>query len=303
MKLPPLRAIQCFESVARLNSFSKAAESLNVTQSAVSHQVRTLEEYLGEALFYRQGRTLSLTEIGGRYFTEVNQSLTALSNTSQAIRNDQPGHIRLALYSSVAVNWLIPRLEDFHTQHPEIELTLNMVTDQDDYNEQCSDCFITVHPPKRNVVSTFLFAEKLFPVCGQKLWEEIKDQPLPEALWQHPILSVKYAGKSENAANDWLKWCKAGGFELPSDVKINQFSHVLLAAQAARYNLGITLIDNYMMLEQTHQQNLVRIPMHELLTGDSFYFFYNDLKSNQADIIKLSRWLESQCYINENKIL
>ena len=295
MKLPPLRAIQCFESVARLNSFSKAAESLNVTQSAVSHQVRTLEEYLGEALFYRQGRTLSLTDIGARYFTEVNQSLTTLSNTSQAIRHDKPGHIRLALYSSVAVNWLIPRLDNFREQHPEIELTLNMVSDQDDYNEQCSDCFITVNLPKRNVVSKLLFAEKLFPVCGQKLWAEIKDQPLPEALWQHPILSVKYSDKSEGTANDWLKWCKAGGFELPSEVKINQFSHVLLAAQAARYNLGITLTDNYMMLEQTHQQNLVKIPMHELLTGDSFYFFYNDLKSNQPDIIKLSRWLESQC--------
>ncbi|WP_201582200.1 LysR family transcriptional regulator [Psychrobacter immobilis] len=66
MDLPPLRAIQCFESVARLNSFSKAAESLNVTQSAVSHQIRILEEYLGEAMFYRQGRTLSLTEVGER---------------------------------------------------------------------------------------------------------------------------------------------------------------------------------------------------------------------------------------------
>lgn len=296
MKLPPLRAIQCFESVARFNSFSKAAESLNVTQSAVSHQVRTLEEYLGEALFYRQGRTLSLTEIGARYFTEINRSLAVISNTSQAIRHDKPGHIRLALYSSVAVNWLIPRLEDFRKQHPEIELTLNMVTDQDNYNEQFSDCFITVNPPKRNVVSTFLFAEKLFPVCGQKLWEKIKDKPLPEALWQYPILSVRYSGKSENAANDWLRWCKAGGFELPNNVKINQFSHVLLATEAARYNLGIALIDNYMMLDQAHKQNLVKIPMHELLTGDEFYFFYNELKSNQADIIKLSRWLESQCY-------
>ena len=64
MKLPPLRALQCFEAVARFNSFSNAAEQLNITQSAVSHQVRLLEEYLGESMFNRKGRTLSLTDMG-----------------------------------------------------------------------------------------------------------------------------------------------------------------------------------------------------------------------------------------------
>ncbi|WP_434940318.1 LysR substrate-binding domain-containing protein [Shewanella sp. HL-SH8] len=296
MKLPPLRAVQCFESVARLNSFSKAAESLNVTQSAVSHQVRMLEEYLGEAMFYRQGRTVSLTEVGERYFTEVSQSLAILSNASQIIRHGKPGYIRLALYSSVAVNWLIPRLEDFRKQYPEIEITLDMVTDQPDFNDQFADCFITVNPPKRHFVSKLLFTEKLFPVCGQKLWEKIRDKPLPEALWQHPILSVRYSDTNQNIADDWLRWCKAGGFELPSDLKVNQFSHVLFAAEAARYNLGITLINNYMTVDQSHKQNFVRIPMHELKTGDNFYFVYSELNSNRTDITAFGRWLEQQCY-------
>jgi len=296
VKLPPLRALQCFESVARLNSFSKAAESLNVTQSAVSHQVRLLEEYLGETLFHRQGRSFSLTDIGEHYFEEVGNSLAEISNASQIIRHGKSGNIRLALYSSVAVNWLIPRLKDFHKQYPEIELTLNMVGDHPDYNDRFADCFITVNPPKRNFVKQLLFAEELSPVCGQKLWQQIKDKPLPETLWLHPLLSVHYSNTNESPGDDWLRWCASGGIELPGDVKINQFSHVLLAAEAARYNLGITLINNYMTIDQNHQQNLVRIPMHKLLTGDNFYFVYKQSRSKQSEIMKLSRWLKQQCY-------
>mgnify|MGYP000076596512 CR=1 FL=1 len=296
MKLPPLRALQCFESVARLNSFSKAADSLNVTQSAVSHQVKLLEEYLGETMFHRQGRSFSLTDIGEHYFAEISNSLADISNASQTIRHGKSGSIRLALYSSVAVNWLIPKLEDFRKQYPETELTLNMVGDQPDYNDRFADCFITVNPPKRNFVNQLLFTEKLYPACGEKLWEQIKNKPLPDTLWQHPLLSVRYTNTHEIVGDDWLHWCASGGFELPNNVKINQFSHVLLAAEATRYNLGISLINNYIAIDQNHKQNIVRIPMHELITGDNFYFIYKQTRAKQPEIMKLSQWLKQQCF-------
>jgi len=300
MKLPPLRALQCFEAVARLSSFSKAAESLNVTQSAVSHQVKLLEEYLGESMFSRKGRAFSLTEIGERYFEEVSNSLGNLSNASQLIRHGKSGNIRLALYSSLAVKWLIPRLEDFRRQYPEIELTLHMVADDPDCNLQVADCFITVSPPKRNFVSEFLYAEKLYPVCGQKLWQQIRDKPLPEALWSHSLLSVQHSGSNEHLGEDWLRWCEYGEFELPKTVKISHVSHVLLAAEAARYDLGIALIDNYIMTDQERQHNFVHIPMHEFVTGDKFYFVYKETRAKQTDIVKLGRWLKQQCFEQES---
>ncbi|MGB2740548.1 MAG: LysR substrate-binding domain-containing protein [Cognaticolwellia sp.] len=300
MKLPPLRALQCFEAVARMNSFSKAAEYLNVTQSAVSHQVRVLEEYLGESMFSRQGRVFSLTEVGERYFEEVSSSLANLSNASQLIRHGKSGNIRLALYSSLAVKWLIPRLADFRKQYPEIDLTLNMVAEEPDCNDQVADCFITVNPPKRNFVNHFLYTEKLYPVCGKNLWQQIRDKPLPETLWQQPLLSVKYSDSNEHLGEDWLRWCKRGGFELPEEVKTSHFSHVLLAAEAARYDLGIALIDNYLMTDQDRQHNFVRIPMHELLTGDDFYFVYKNTRAKQTDIVKLGNWLKQQCFEQES---
>ncbi|SFD27458.1 LysR substrate-binding domain-containing protein [Pseudoalteromonas denitrificans] len=295
MKLPPLRALQCFEAVARLNSFSKAADQLNVTQSAVSHQVKLLEEYLGEAMFSRYGRSFALTEVGERYFEEVSHSLSDLSNASQLIREGQSGKIRLALYSSVAVKWLIPRLEDLRQQYPEIELSLNMMADEPKCSDQVADCFITVEPPKTNFVVEFLYAERLYPVCGHKLWQQIKDKLLPEALWKQPLLSVQNLFPGDKPGEDWRQWSEQGGFELPANTKINHFSHMLLAAEAARYDQGITLINHYLMSDQDRQHNFVRIPMHEVLTGDNFYFVYKKSRAKQTDIVKLGRWLKQQC--------
>ncbi|MGF1757082.1 LysR substrate-binding domain-containing protein [Photobacterium sagamiensis] len=294
MKLPPLRAVQYFEAVARFNSFSKAAEALNVTQSAVSHQVRLLEEYLGENLFVRKGRLLSLTPIGERYFDDVSPSLLNISQASQQIREGEGGKIRLALYSALAVKWLIPRLENLRQLHPEIELTLNMVADEPECSDQVADCFITVMPPKRNFVSEFLYTERLYPVCSHKLWQQIQDKPLPEALWQHPLLSVESILKAKG--KDWQHWCERGGFELPATANMSYFSHMLLAAEAARYDQGITFLNNYLMTDQDRQQNLVRIPMHDLPTGDDFYFVYKKARANQSEIVTLGRWLKQQCY-------
>ncbi len=109
MKLPPLRAVQYFEVVARLLSFSRAAVELNVSQSAVSHQIRLLEDFLGERLLLRQGRLLSLTA-QGRSISRISAGLGQIAQSSEQLRGGGEMRIRLAVYSSFAVKWLIPRL-------------------------------------------------------------------------------------------------------------------------------------------------------------------------------------------------
>ncbi|UIP30209.1 LysR substrate-binding domain-containing protein [Photobacterium sp. TLY01] len=296
MKLPPLRAVHYFEAVARLNSFSRAAEFLSVTQSAVSHQVRLLEDYLGEELFQRQGRQLSLTPIGEKYYEQISHALADISEASQQIREGEGGKIRLALYSSLAVKWLIPRLENLRQLHPEIELTLNMVSNDPNFSDELADCFITVSPPKRNnFISELLYHEQLYPVCSHKLWQQMRDKPLPDALWEHPLLTTRSIFKNAKHGEDWHRWCKLGGFELPELARFQLFSHMLLAAEAARYDQGITFLNDYLMNDIDRQQHFVRIPMHELPTGDSFYFVYKKSRASQTAIITLGRWLKQQC--------
>ncbi|MDF2152979.1 LysR substrate-binding domain-containing protein [Vibrio sp. CAU 1672] len=293
MKLPPLRAVHCFESVARNLSFSLAAEELSVTQSAVSHQIRLLEDYLGEVLFIRQGRKLSLSDTGQQYLEAISPAIAAIAMASQRVTEGEKGHLRLAIYSSLAVKWLIPRLADFKRHHPEIELTLNMVACDPDHTDSVGDCFITVQPPKGNYTGEQLYDETLQPVCSKKIWRELQGQPLPEALWQYPLLSTDSVFNQRG--KDWQEWAAAGGVTLPADVDMQHFSHMLLAIEAARYDQGIAFANEYMLNERDKAQDLVYIPSHGLDTGDSFYFTYKKRRAKQPEIIKLSRWLKQQC--------
>ncbi len=281
MKLPPLRAVHCFEVVARNLSFYLAAEELNVTQSAVSHQIRLLEDYLGESLFIRQGRKLSLSDMGARYLEDISPAISSIAMASQKVSEGDKGSIRLAIYSSLAVKWLIPRLADFKRLYPEIDLTLNMVAgDPTEQTDSVGACFITVQKPKRNYMAVKLYAETLYPVCSHKIWKEIQDQSIPDALWQYPILSTDSIYRERG--KDRAEWCKAGGYTLPNDVDVQHFSQMLLAIEAARYDQGIAFANDFMLNERDKAQDLVYIPSHGLETGDSFYFVHKKNRAKQA---------------------
>ncbi|WP_028115981.1 LysR family transcriptional regulator [Ferrimonas senticii] len=291
MKLPPLRATQCFEAVVRLNSFSLAAQALHITQSAVSHQVRQLEDYLGEPLLARQGRHWSLTPSGQRFYEQTAQALLQLANAASVFRDGSGGPIRLALYSSLAVKWLIPRLPLLKQQHPELQLSLNMVADNPQCSDQLGDCFITVKPPSSGMICQQLYQERLLPVCGQRTWQQLQQQPLPQALWSQPLLSVQSSFGAPQ--EDWRRWCQHNGWQLPSEVQFQHLSHMLLAAEAARFDQGIALVNHY-MLDDLASHDLVRIPLPELLTGDSFYFVYKASRQRQPQLLLLLHWLQQQ---------
>lgn len=297
MNLPPLRAVQYFEVVARLQSFSKAALELYVTQSAVSHQVRLLEEHLDVTLFERQGRIFSLSSAGEVFYEEISAALGTISNASRTIKTGKQGKVRLAVYSSLAVKWLIPRLESFKQQYPHIELTLNMVADDVTFNEQIADCFISVIPPKKGYISTSLYQERLVPACGNSLWKKIKHLSLNDMLNQHLLLSTQYFDVGDNQHTDWLRWCASADIPLTTDAKFSHFSHVLFTAEAAKFNLGIMLIDTMLMESISSADNLIQIDEHELVTGDSYYFVYKENQAKNTDIQALEHWLLAQCVI------
>lgn len=190
MKLPPLRAVQYFEVVARLLSFSRAALELNVSQSAVSHQIRLLEDFLGERLLLRQGRLLSLTPQGESYFEGIAAGLSQIAQSSEQLRGGGEMRVRLAVYSSFAVKWLIPRLAGLRQLYPELDLSLEMVAEDPELSDRVADCFITVSPHGRGYCHDLIYQERLFPVCSRRLLQQISGE-WPEAIWQLPLLSVQ----------------------------------------------------------------------------------------------------------------
>lgn len=286
MKLPPLRAVHYFEAVARLQSFSRAAVELAVSQSAVSHQIRQLEDYLGETLLLRQGRRVSLTGAGELYLEGVTGGLSQIAQASEQLRGGGEMRVRLALYSSFAVKWLIPRLSGLRQQHPELELELEMVAEDPQLSDRVADCFITVAPQARGYSHDLLYRERLFPVCSRRLWQQVEGN-WPAALWQLPLLSIQAIYKEKG--EDWRRWAEAGGLVIPPEAHMHHFSHVLLAMEAASWDQGVALINDYML--QPEEGNLIRLPLHPLETGDNFYFVCKRSRLHEPAISRLRQWL------------
>ncbi len=164
MNLPPLRALPVFEAVARLNSFSRAAAELHVSQSAISHQIRQLEDHLGERLFFRAGRSLTLTDQGREYLEMIAPALQQIRRATVALQGREDTVLRVALFSSFAVRWLIPRLPDLQRNHPGLELRLEMTEGQPTFSDRVADGFVALRPAERGFSSELLYAETLFPI-------------------------------------------------------------------------------------------------------------------------------------------
>ncbi|MEH0771717.1 LysR family transcriptional regulator [Vibrio alginolyticus] len=294
MKLPPLRAVQYFEAVSRLESFSAAANELCVSQSAVSHQIKILEDYLGESLIVRGGRNLHLTKVGKEYYDRVSDSIYNISLASESVKIGIHNKLRLTLYSSLAVKWLVPRLTNFQNEHPEIDLELNMVTEEPKFTDSVSDCFITTQPPTNGFVCEVLYKETLYPYCSRKIWGEIREQNLPDELFSYPLLSVKSVFNNLETT-DWDAWKSKIKNSINENEKKQYFSHMVLAVEAARHHQGIVLSNEYFLNDQD-KNDLVCIPTHGLPTGDTFYLVYKKSRVKQREIIHFRRWIKKQCY-------
>ena len=124
-RLPPLTTLRAFEAAARLGSFSRAAEEISVTHSAVSHQVRALERALGTPLFQRNGKRVSLTEAGRHLAGRVGAALREIADAAQVVRRRDRGRaLTVSTLPSFAARWLMPRLGRFMEQHPEIDVNV-----------------------------------------------------------------------------------------------------------------------------------------------------------------------------------
>lgn len=166
--LPPLLALRAFEAVARHLSFSKAAQELCVSQSAVSHQVHKLEQHLGQPLFVRRTRAIDLTTAGASYYQQIQPALEQIAEATRTLLAAEPSQVlRIGLLASFATLWLAPRLADFSRRHPQIQLELQPAINLADVAGAEVDLAIRYgkgHWP--NVQATRFLAEQLSPVCS-----------------------------------------------------------------------------------------------------------------------------------------
>ncbi len=292
--LPPLKALRVFEAVARNMSFSQAAQELFVTQSAVSHQVRQLEQFLGKKLFIRQGKILSLSSAGQLYFPTVQRIFSSLDAVSAKTMGQSAGITRLAVYSSFALKWLVPKLPEFRKQHPEIDLRLNMVTAADiDLDLLGVDCGISVSCDNPAYHFNHLRSEEWFPICSPELYDSFSQLPFHEAILSYALLE----GEHQNQQNDWERLFNKLGLSPGKDQAIHFFSHSILLQQAAIEGQGLALSTEILARNDIEAGRLVQIPLKFQQAADistNFYFCCALERKNDIAIMALQAWLKSE---------
>ena len=233
--LPPLQSLRAFEAVARLLSFRRAGEELLITQSAVSHHIRILEEHLGARLFIRKPRGIALTADGERYFRSVSEAFAIIATGTRNLRGRPArSRVRVSLLPSFAANWLVPRLARFAGSHPEVDLMLDPTTHLADLNAGEADLAIRFGDGRWDgVESSLLMEDRVTPVASAALLSRGPPLVQPQDVTAYPLLMVL-------KPYEWEVWAEANHVDLLGAQTI-QLTDYNIALQAALDGQGIAI--------------------------------------------------------------
>lgn len=235
--LPPLRALTSFEAAARLGSFRLAASELGVTRSAVSHQVKSLEQRLGVQLFRRDARRAELTQTGHTYYPAVRDAFDQIEAQTRALRPPAADNeLTVQVYVTVALKWLIPRLHDFERRFPDMKVRLSTSYFDWDFDEKNVDAgFILARNRSPDHHYRTLFRSMLTPVCSPALLKGPNAIKTPQDLKKHKLLYVY------TAEEDWHIWLEAAGvtgIKLSDRLAVDSY---ILAQEAAIEGRGVAM--------------------------------------------------------------
>lgn len=251
--LPPLRALTAFEAAARLGSFRLAGDELGITRSAVSHQIKALEEGIGVMLFSREARRPELTPAGKSYYPVVREAFDQIEAQTEALRPPSADNeLAVQVYVTVALKWLIPKLHDFERRHPEMRVRLSTSYFDWDFDEGNVDAAFILARKRGNHHYHPMYRSLLTPVCSPRLLEGPNALRKPEDLRRHKLLYVY------TAEEDWRIWLAAAGVK---DVELSDrlaFDSYILAQEAAIEGRGIAMTIGPFAVDEIRSGRLVQ---------------------------------------------
>ena len=289
--MPPLYALRAFEAAARHASFTRAAEELAITQSAVSRHIRTLEEYFACRLFERRGRSLHLTDPARALLPGLSEGFDALERASAVLHADDEV-LRLKAPSSLTMRWLLARLSHFRLANPDSEVQLTsawMDVDKVDFRHEPFDCAVLLNdgqfPPEWEVCK--LFEEWLIPVCAP---EDVAASPwnlarLQQAEQLHPTPDRR----------DWRQWLAAMGLAEQVPLKAGQvFDMLELGIVAAARGYGVSIGDLALVAEDVGAGRLGLPWASAVFSGCSYYLVWPKARRGQERFHVLRDYLQRE---------
>ncbi|HVT55734.1 MAG TPA: transcriptional regulator GcvA [Xanthobacteraceae bacterium] len=283
-RLPPLNALRAFDAAARSESFTRAAEELNVTQGAVSHQVKALEEMLGIELFSREHRRLVLTEPGRKYLEVVRDALDRIAvGTEQLLQRQNAGVLTVSTSPDFAAKWLVHRLGRFAEYHPKIDLRISAAAEHVDFVREDVDLAIRHGGgdwPGLDVVR--LCAERLFPVCSPKLLSG-RSRVAAADLFNFPLLHL-------DDWRIWTRWFAAAGISDPvlHGPVLNRASMLIDAAVDGQ---GIALARTALAAWDMINGRLVSPVDVSLKMANTYWIVCPKAASSKPKIVTFRNWL------------
>ena len=252
--LPPLNSLKAFEATARLQSFTKAAEELNVTRAAVSQQVKSLEVYLDATLFERNGAQLNLTQAAHGYLPVVSHVFQSLSAATQHLfSRQQQAQLTLHVAHSFCSQWLMPRLADFHRQHPKISFKVSTTANAMPSNSDIADVeIINGYGEWQSQKAIQLTRENWIVVASPGFLHLNPVRDLADLI-RLPKLAT--GGYQET----WQCWLEQQGYQGTSIKLTGEFEHSLLAIEAAVNQLGVLLVRDLLVEDHLQQGTLVKV--------------------------------------------
>ncbi len=283
--LPPLRALTAFEAAARLGSFRMAAGELGITRSAVSHQIKLLEDRLDVQLFRRDARKAELTQTGQTYYPTVRDAFDQIEAQTKALRpSNTDNELTIQVYVTVALKWLIPRLHDFERKYPDVRVRLSTSYFDWDFDERNVDVGLIL---ARNKLPGHyyrpLFKSYLVPICAPSINLKSMDD-----IKKHKLIDVY------TAEEDWQIWLEGAGAKGVKPTNRLSVDSYILAQEAAIEGRGLAMTigpfaSEEIKLGRLKQPFPLRVPHKH-----NWYFACSGENKNKNKIKRFEDWLVKQ---------
>ncbi len=290
--LPSLTALQCFDAAVRHLSFTRAARELNVTQSAVSRQIRQLEEFVRRPLFRRVKQRLILTEAGAAYSVSVRELLDrAEAATLQLMAyGGEGGMLTVALLPTFGSRWLVPRLGDFTARYPDIQL--NLVAEVKPFDFAGSDIDAAIHFGAEDwpgAVCHRLMGEVVVPVAAPALLARLRRPARPADVSRFTLL------QHATRPDAWREWLRACGVEGIDGRVGPRFEQILMIIQAAIAGLGVAVLPRFLIRDELASGRLAVVVDRPVRSEHAYYLVHPVGKADLRRVAVFRNWLLEQC--------
>jgi len=281
----PIRGLRSFCFAARSLSFKHAANELYLTPSAVSHQIKQLEEQLGIELFQRKTRSISLTTAGKNFFDAVSPIITMLESTiNEFSQMQQNTNLTITLPEFFASELLMPKLSEWTSEHPNINLQMDTLKTRKELTRH-SDLSIVLSSSKPTEgLATELFNLEYIPACNKKLLDQWRDDHR-QALNQVPLILHKARPWA------WHQWAEKAGIDDFSPSQIIQIDSMFGVARAAQQGMGIALIPLPISQSWLDEQWLYKLFEQPLTTKDKYYLVQHESSTPNHPLDLFAKWV------------